>query len=117
MPYDAGRGIQRPWSVGAALLPMGWPVDQPARDVGVFVEVVTGADPVVAVGDHQWRAPGRLPSHQEHRRKLLALVDLCEVAGHMYVGGPEAPAKPAARNRSLALRVASGAFTGSLDQL
>ena len=52
---------------------------EPARHVGVLVEVVARADPVVTVGDRQRHIRLRAPVHEQHRGEELAVGDLGEI--------------------------------------
>ena len=55
---------------------LGHQIGQVARDVGVLIEVVAGAHPVVAVGDGERHTSPDLPPHQQDGRQALAPLDL-----------------------------------------
>ena len=78
-PADDDEQGQRAEPDVRHLSPWHLPGHQPARDGGVLVGQIAGADPVVPVGDLQRHAVEHLAAHQQHRRKLLARVDLREV--------------------------------------
>ena len=60
-------------------------INDPAWYVGVFVQVIAGADPVVAVGDDEWDLSIRHATNQEHRGQQATLSDLLQVLRHMEV--------------------------------
>jgi hypothetical protein len=62
-------------------------VDDAARDIGVLVDVVTGADPVVTVRDLRGPVGGDIAAHEQDRRKGLGLPNLFQVRGDMGIIG------------------------------
>src|SRR6478752_2486837 len=56
-----------------------------AGNVGVFAQVVAGADPVVPVGDLQRKAAIERPSDQQDGRELLAGSDFRQIGGDVLV--------------------------------
>jgi hypothetical protein len=62
-------------------------VDDPARDIGVLVDVVTGADPVVTVRDLRGPVGSDIAAHKQDRRKGMGLPNLFQVRGDMRVIG------------------------------
>src|ERR1700722_3355331 len=54
--------------------------DDAARDFGVLIEVVAGADPVISVGNPQW-----LSAHQEDGRELDARLHFAQVLLYLMI--------------------------------
>jgi hypothetical protein len=67
---QVGSGPTGPWSGSDS------EVDEPAGDFRIVVEVVAGADPVVAVRNRHPDPAPEQPAYQKDRRQLLALGDL-----------------------------------------
>jgi hypothetical protein len=62
-------------------------VDDAARDIGVLVDVVTGAGPVVTIRDLRGPVGSDIAAHEQDRRKGLGLPNLLQVRGDMWVIG------------------------------
>ena len=62
-------------------------LDDAARDIGVLVDVVAGADSVVTVRDLCCPVGGDIAAHEQDRRKGLGLPNLLQVRGDMRVIG------------------------------
>src|SRR5579872_4146165 len=60
-------------------------IDDTAGDVQILVDGVAGTDAMVAIGNHEPPALGRISAKQEHRRELDSLPDLLEVASNRRI--------------------------------
>ena len=83
-PAGRGGGIPRGCVPGSATSSPGR-VHDPARDVGVLINVMAGANPVVTVGDGHRDVGGQPSPQEENRREQLARRDLLEISGHMEI--------------------------------
>ena len=56
-----------------------------ARDVGILVNPVAGADAMVAVPDDEWPPPDGVPANDKYGRELLAFCHLFQIVGNVGV--------------------------------
>ena len=76
-------------------------VHDPAGDIRVLVQVVAGADPVVAVGHRQRNATAERPTYQQHGGQFLTLLTFFRSCATCGLSGGKI-GSPLARFRSLA---------------
>ena len=59
--------------------------DQPARNVSVLVNMVAGANSVIAVGNYERSAAGKVTPHQKYGRKMFASAHLFQIPDDVHV--------------------------------